>query len=107
MSELSNRLWNAWEHSGDPDTVAEAAATLENLDFVCKAQEDAIMRLASTLEGMIKHIDRLEELCRMQADDIERLRQGIDKWAVSSRHQPMTDEQVRKVIAAALGVANG
>ena len=45
-SDLVQRLRNLHAHSGDPDTVAEAAQTLENLEGVCRAQAAEIKRLS-------------------------------------------------------------
>ena len=94
-SELVQRLRNLHAHSGDPDTVAEAAQTLENLEGVCGDHIASIARLTAQHAAAMQHIDRLEELCRQQAADIERLSVG---------RGTLTDEQARKVLAAVMEV---
>lgn len=94
-SELAQRLRNLHAHSGDPDTVAEAAQVLENLEAVCSDHIASIARLTVQHAAAMQHIDRLEALCRQQAADIERLSVGRGS---------MTDEQARKVLAAIMEV---
>jgi hypothetical protein len=94
-SELVQRLRNLHAHSGDPDTVAEAAKTLENLEGVCGDHIASIARLTAQHAAAMQHIDRLEALCRQQAVDIERLSVG---------RGTLTDEQARKVLAAVMEV---
>ena len=122
-SDLVQRLRNLHAHSGDPDTVAEAAQTLE--------------QLSEYLQSARQHIDRLEALCRQQAADIEELskdRASLIREADILREMlverdtqlaeavkihmsfvqsgnappaagtPLTDEQARKVLAAVMEV---
>ena len=72
-SDLVQRLRNLHAHSGDPDTVADAAQTLENLEGVCGDHIASIARLTAQHAAAMQHIDRLEALCRQQAADIEEL----------------------------------
>lgn len=94
-SDLVQRLRNLHAHSGDPDTVDEAARTLENLEGVCGDHIASIARLTAQHAAAMQHIDRLEALCRQQAADIERLSVG---------RGTLTDEQARKVLAAVMEV---
>lgn len=91
LSDLVQRLRNLHAHSGDPDTVAEAAQTLENLQCVCRDHIASIARLTAQHAAAIQHIDRLEELCRQQAADIERLSVG---------RGTLTDDQARRILKA-------
>ena len=90
-SDLVQRLRNLHAHSGDPDTVAEAAQTLENLEGVCGDHIASIARLTAQHAAAMQHIDRLEALCRQQAADIERLSVG---------RGTLTDEQARRILKA-------
>ena len=72
-SELVQRLRNLNAHSGDPDTVAEAAQVLENLEGVCADHIASIARLTAQHAAAMQHIDRLEALCRAQAAQIDEL----------------------------------
>ena len=73
-SDLVQRLRNLHAHSGDPDTVAEAAATLESFEGVCSAHLANIQRLSDYLDSAKQHIDRIERLCREQAAEVEEMR---------------------------------
>ena len=61
-SELVQRLRNLHAHSGDPDTVAEAATTLENLEGV-RAERDVLQEIVDEQrEQIAKLVSRVEEL---------------------------------------------
>ena len=94
-SDLVQRLRNLHQFTGDPDTVDEAAATLENLEGVCRDHLASIARLTAQHAAAMQHIDRLEALCRSQAADIERLSVG---------RGTLTDEQAQRVLAAVMEV---
>lgn len=81
-SDLVQRLRNLHAHSGDPDTVDEAAATLESFESVCSASLANIQLLAKQVGEAKAHIDRLEELCREQAKEIEHLKRTCDTLQV-------------------------
>ena len=81
-SDLVQRLRNLHAHSGDPDTVDEAAATLESLEGVCSASLANIQLLGKQVGEHKAHIDRLEELCREQAKEIEHLKRTCDTFQV-------------------------
>ena len=131
-SELVQRLRNLHAHSGDPDTVAEAAQVLENLEAVCHDHIASIARLTAQHAAAMQHIDRLEALCRAQAADIEELSKDraslireadilremlVERdaqlaeavkvhlsLARESAGTPLTDEQARRVLQAVMEV---
>jgi hypothetical protein len=118
LRAMHSRLNDGIAFVDDAWWTSEAAAIIERLVFqrdeadaskarMVAERDETIKRMTAALEATVKHIDRLESLCRMQMEDIGRLRQGIDAWAAGSAHQSMTDEQVRKVIAAMIEAGNG
>lgn len=72
-SDLVQRLRNLHAHSGDPDTVDEAAATLESLEGVCSSHLANVKRLSEYIDSAKQHIERIERLCREQAAEIAEL----------------------------------
>ena len=72
-SELVQRLRNLHQFTGDPDTVDEAAATLESLEGVCSSHLANIKRLSEYIDSAKQHIERIERLCREQAAEIAEL----------------------------------
>ena len=61
-SDLVQRLRNLHAHSGDPDTVAEAATTLENLEGV-RAERDVLQEIVDEQRAQIaKLVERIVEL---------------------------------------------
>ena len=61
-SELVQRLRNLHAHSGDPDTVDEAAQTLENLEGV-RAERDVLQEIVDEQRAQIaKLVERIVDL---------------------------------------------
>ena len=61
-SDLVQRLRNLHAHSGDPDTVDEAAQTLENLEGV-RAERDVLQEIVDEQRAQIaKLVGRIVEL---------------------------------------------
>ena len=94
-NKLSQRLQNLHNHSGDPDTVAEAALTIESLESMCESMLANIHTLAAIVDVSIGQVEMLEELCIEQAREIRRLG-GRTKVDMTT----LTDEQTARILKA-------
>lgn len=96
-NELSQRLKNLHDYSGDPDTVAEAALTIESLESMCQSFLNNINTLAKMVDDAITQVELLERVCRIQQEEIRRLG-GRPEFDPTS----LTDEQVVRILQAVM-----
>ena len=94
-NEMSKRLMNLHEFSGDPDTVADAAFTIESLESMCESMLANIHAMAAIVDVSIGQIEMLENLCIEQAKEIRRLG-GRSKVDMTK----LTDEQTARILKA-------
>jgi len=97
-SELVQRLRNLHAHSGDPDTVMEAAQALENL-------EAQVGELSKDRASLIREADILREMLverDAQLAEAVKVHMSLAREAAGT---PLTDDQARKVLQAVMEVA--
>ena len=98
-SDLVQRLRNLHQDSSDPDTVDEAAATLESLEGVCSSHLANIKRLSEYLELANQHIAQMDRVCKDLISQIEVLRDMVrvlEGAVIWDREEEMSERIVQE-----------